>query len=56
METETIETWDQKKEDLKQTLDEMLFAMEREEEHLRELQEKFKKQKKEIRKWLSLMG
>jgi hypothetical protein len=56
METETIENWDQKKEDLKQTLDDMLRIMEKEEEHLKELQEKFKKQRKEIRKWLSWMG
>lgn len=54
METEKIEN--QKKENLKNSLDELLERLEKEEEALKQLQGKFNKQKKEIRKWLSLMG
>jgi hypothetical protein len=56
METEKIENLNEKKEEFKQTLADMLSTIEKEEEHLKELQEKFKKQRKEIRKWLSWMG
>ena len=56
METEKSELWIQKKENFKQTLDDMLSTVEKQEELLQQLQEKFKKRKKEIRKWLSLMG
>ena len=56
METETSENLNQKKEDFKKTLDDMLQEMEAQEELLKTLQEKFSKHKKEIRKWLSWMG
>jgi hypothetical protein len=54
METEKIEN--QKKQSFEKTLDELLERLEKDEENLKQLQEKFNKQKKEIRKWLSLMG
>jgi len=56
METERIENLDQKKENFKKTLDDMLHEVETQEELLKTLQEKFSKQKKEIRRWLSWMG
>lgn len=56
METDKIENLDQNKEGLKKTLDELLYQLEQDEQLLKQLQEKFQKQKKEIRKWLSWMG
>lgn len=56
METEEIEVHGQTKDSLRKTLDDMLHRVEQEEELLKQLQEKFAKQKKEIRKWLSWMG
>ncbi|HEX5150241.1 MAG TPA: hypothetical protein VFW07_02270 [Parafilimonas sp.] len=56
METERSENLNQKKESFKRTLDDMLHEVETQEELLKALQEKFSKQKKEIRKWLSWMG
>ena len=56
MENEKIENWSQNKENFKKTLDDMLREVETQEELLKTLQEKFGKQKKEIRKWLSWMG
>jgi len=56
METEKIENWNQKKENFKKTLDDLLYSVEKDEELLKELQEKFARQKKQIRKWLCLMG
>jgi len=57
METEKNENYDQKKkESLKKTLDELLYQLEQDEQLLKQLQEKFNKQKKEIRKWLHWMG
>jgi len=57
METEKIENYDQKKkESLKKTLDDLLYQLEQDEQLLKQLQEKFNKQKKEIRKWLHWMG
>ena len=53
METEKI---NQKKEDFKKTLDDLLERVEKEEENLKRLQEKFNEQKKEIKKFLSWMG
>ena len=47
---------DQKKEAFRTSLDDMLDELNKQEEALKALQEKFRKQKKEIRKWLSLMG
>jgi len=56
METEKIENWDEKKGNFKKTLDELLERVKKEEEVAKQLQAKFNKQKKEIRKWLSWMG
>lgn len=56
METEKIENYDQKKEIFRKTLDDMLYRVEQEEQLLKQLHERFAKQKKEIRKWLSWMG
>jgi len=56
METERIENLNQKKEELKRTLDDMLHEVETQEELLKALQGKFSKQRKEIRRWLSWMG
>ena len=56
METERIENLNQKKEELKRTLDDMLHEVETQEELLKALQAKFSKQRKEIRRWLSWMG
>jgi hypothetical protein len=56
METEKIKNDDEKKESLKKTLDELLYQLEQDEQLLKQLQEKFAKQKKEIRKWLHWMG
>ena len=56
MEAERTTNWNQQKEDFKGILDDFLERIEEEEERLKELQVKFGKQKKEIRKWLSWMG
>ncbi len=56
METESVKNLDEKKETFRKSLDGLLDEVEKEEELLKALQEKFSKQKKEIRKWLSLMG
>ena len=61
MEQHEFSDWDNKKEKIKQeypqlTSDDLLYELGKEEELLRRLQEKLNKTKKEIRKWLSLMG
>lgn len=56
MEDEKIEVAHEKKDSLKKYLDEMFDRVEEQEKLLKELQERFIKQKKEIRKWLSWMG
>lgn len=61
MEQHEFSDWDNKKEKIKQdypqlTSDDLLYELGKEEELLQRLQEKLNKTKKEIRKWLSLMG
>ena len=56
MKTEDIKNLDQKKDDVNKILDDLLDRVTKEEEVLKELQIRFRKQRKEIRKWLSLMG
>ncbi len=61
MQTEKINDWETKKEQLKKeypdlTTDDLAYEIGKEEELLERLQKKMSKNKKEITKWLSLMG
>ncbi len=61
MEAEKFNDWETKKTQLKRdyphlTNDDLLYEIGKEEELLERLQKKMNKNKKEIRKWLSLMG
>lgn len=61
MKSNKIEHWDEKKELIKEaypslTNEDLLYEIGKEEELLNRLEIKLKKNKQEIRKWLSLMG
>ncbi len=61
MQTEKINDWETKKEQLKKdyphlTNEDLVYEIGKEEELLERLQKKMSKNKKEITKWLSLMG
>ncbi|MDQ6843840.1 MAG: general stress protein CsbD [Bacteroidota bacterium] len=61
MEAKKFNDWETKKTQLKRdhphlTNDDLLYEIGKEEELLERLQKKMNKNKKEIRKWLSLMG
>ena len=61
MHPERINDWETKKEQLKKehphlTNEDLLYEIGKEEEMLERLQNKMSTNKKEIRKWLSLMG
>ncbi len=61
MQTERINDWETKKEQLKKehphlTNEDLLYEIGKEEELLERLQKKMNTNEKEIRKWLSLMG
>ena len=61
MEAEKFNDWETKKTQLKRdypqlTNDDLLYEIGKEEELLERLQKKMNNHKKEIRKWLSLMG
>jgi hypothetical protein len=61
MEENQIKNWDKVKERLEKehpqlTREDLIYEIGKEEELLRRLQQKLKKNEKEIRSWLSLMG
>lgn len=61
MEKNRIENWEAKKGQLKRdypqlSSEDLLYGIGKEEELLQRLQEKTKKNKEELRKWLTLMG
>lgn len=61
MKEEKIEDWELKKAKLLKehpelTTDDLIYEIGKEEELLKKLEEKLKKNRQEIRKWLSLMG
>jgi len=61
MDSDKIEDWDEKREIIKKTYpfltnEDLLYEIGKEQELLKRLEMKLKKNKQEIRKWLSLMG
>ncbi len=61
MQTERINDWETKKKQLEKeypnlTNEDLAYEIGKEEELLERLQKKMSKNKKEIRKWLSIMG
>lgn len=61
MEKYQVNNWEEKKKQLKKdhphlSGDDLLYEIGKEEELLKRLQEKTKRNKEELRKWLTLMG